>query len=92
LKFNKEAWLIFCLLVFVFGYFYQNPGWNRKRFKTFGFEKRLAKFMRIDKIMQHLKFFRHHFHPVWVKMMTKLCRCGISVHIISDSLAFANSF
>ncbi len=28
LKFNKEAWLIFCLLAFVFGYFYQDPGWN----------------------------------------------------------------
>lgn len=28
LKFNKEAWIVFCLLAFVFGYFYQDAGWN----------------------------------------------------------------
>jgi hypothetical protein len=28
LKFNKNAWIVFFLLVFVFGYFYQDPVWN----------------------------------------------------------------
>ena len=28
LKFTKDTWVVFCLLAFAFGYFYQNPGWN----------------------------------------------------------------
>jgi hypothetical protein len=28
LKFNKDSWFIFILLAFVYGYFYQDAGWN----------------------------------------------------------------